>query len=155
MGALSASGAGRVILVPLGREAVAFWSVRLASTSTRYRMRDPKLRSNLPAQISNFIGREAELVEVRRLAAGSRLVTLTGTGGAGKTRLALQVAAELLDGAADGVWFADLASLGDPDRLSPTRCSAWHWLATAGPTRAGRPRCRRRRRHCLNGYRSA
>jgi non-specific serine/threonine protein kinase len=109
-----------MIFVPLGREAVAFWSVRLASTSTRYRMRDPKLRSNLPAQISNFIGREAELVEVRRLAAGSRLVTLTGTGGAGKTRLALQIAAELLDGAADGVWFADLAPLGDPDLVAET-----------------------------------
>ncbi len=85
-----------------------------------YRMRDPKLRSNLPTQVSNFIGREAELAEVRRLVAGSRLVTLTGTGGAGKTRLALQIAAELLDGAADGVWFADLAALGDPDLVAET-----------------------------------
>ncbi len=83
-------------------------------------MRDPKLRTNLPAQISNFIGREAELAEVRRLVAGSRVVTLTGTGGAGKTRLALQVAAELLDGAGDGVWFADLAPLSDPDLVAET-----------------------------------
>ena len=83
-------------------------------------MRDPKLRSNLPTQVSNFIGRDAELAEVRILVAGSRLVTLTGTGGAGKTRLALQIAAEFLDGAADGVWFADLAALGDPDLVAET-----------------------------------
>jgi predicted ATPase/DNA-binding CsgD family transcriptional regulator len=83
-------------------------------------MRDPKLRSNLPAQISNFIGRDAELDEVRRLVAGSRLVTLTGTGGAGKTRLALQVAVELLDNAGDGVWFVDLAPLSDPDLAAET-----------------------------------
>jgi predicted ATPase/DNA-binding CsgD family transcriptional regulator len=83
-------------------------------------MRHSKLRSNLPARISNFIGRETELDEVRRLLAGSRLVTLAGTGGAGKTRLALQVAAELVDGAADGVWFADLASLSDPDLVAET-----------------------------------
>ena len=83
-----------------------------------YRMREEKLRSNLPAQVSNFIGREAELMEVHRLVAGSRLVTLTGTGGAGKTRLAREVAAELLDGAGDGVWFADLAPLSDPDLVA-------------------------------------
>ena len=51
---------------------------------------------------------------------GSRLVTLTGAGGAGKTRLGLQVAAGLLDGTGDGVWFADLAPLGDPDLVAVT-----------------------------------
>ncbi len=59
--------------------------------------------TNLPAQVSSFIGREAELAAVRHLVGGSRLVTLTGAGGAGKTRLALQVAAGLADGAGDGV----------------------------------------------------
>jgi hypothetical protein len=58
--------------------------------------------TNLPAQVSSFIGREAELAEVRSLVAGSRLVTLTGVGGAGKTRLALQAAAGLVDGAREG-----------------------------------------------------
>jgi len=77
-------------------------------------LEDPGLLTNLPAQVSSFIGREAELAAVRGLVAGSRLVTLTGAGGAGKTRLALQVAAGVLDGAGDGVWFADLAPLGDP-----------------------------------------
>jgi predicted ATPase len=70
--------------------------------------------------VSSFIGREAELAAVRALVAGSRLVTLTGAGGAGKTRLGLQVAAGLLDGAADEVWFADLAPLADPDLVAVT-----------------------------------
>ncbi len=115
-----------MIAVPLGREAsvllVGAAGVNLDEMLRAwwYRMRDPKLRSNLPAQISNFIGREAELVEVRRLVAGSRLVTLTGTGGAGKTRLALQVAAELVDDAGNEVWFTDLAPLGDPDLVAET-----------------------------------
>ncbi len=81
---------------------------------------NPKLPNNLPAQVSSFIGRDAELAEVRRLVTGSRLVTLTGSGGAGKTRLALQVAAVLLDGSGDGVWFADLAPLQDPDLVAAT-----------------------------------
>src|SRR5271154_3585835 len=76
--------------------------------------------SNLPAQVSSFIGRETELAAVRALVGGARLVTLTGPGGAGKTRLALQVAAGLLDGSGDGAWFADLAPLRDPDLVAVT-----------------------------------
>jgi predicted ATPase/DNA-binding CsgD family transcriptional regulator len=81
---------------------------------------NPGPRTNLPAQASSFIGRDAELAAVRRLVDGSRLVTLTGTGGAGKTRLGLEVAAGLLDGTGDGVWFADLAPLADPDLVPVT-----------------------------------
>ena len=80
----------------------------------------PKPPSNLPARVSTFIGREAELAEVRRLMTDSRLVTLTGSAGVGKTRLGLQVAAGLLDGSGDGVWFADLAPLQDPDLVALT-----------------------------------
>src|SRR5215470_13145911 len=76
--------------------------------------------NNLPAQVSSFIGRDAELAAVRAMVVGSRLVTLTGAGGAGKTRLSLQVAAGLADGAGDGVWFADLAPLQDPDLVAVT-----------------------------------
>ncbi len=76
--------------------------------------------SNLPAQVSSFIGRDAELAEVRVLMTASRLVTLTGAGGAGKTRLALQVAVTLADGAGDGVWFVELAPLQDPDLVAAT-----------------------------------
>jgi predicted ATPase len=78
------------------------------------------LTTNLPTLVSSFVGREAELAAVRALVGGSRLVTLTGTGGAGKTRLALQLAAGLLDGTGDGVWFADLAPLRDPDLVALT-----------------------------------
>ena len=84
------------------------------ATKTLY----PELLTNLPGQLSSFIGREVELAAVRALISGSRLVTLTGPGGAGKTRLGLQVAAGLLDGARDGVWFADLAPVGDPDLVA-------------------------------------
>ncbi len=84
---------------------------------------NPKLRNNLPAQVSSFIGRDAELAEVRRLLAASRLVTLTGSGGAGKTRLGLQAAAALLDGSGDGVWFVDLAPLHDPGLVAATVAS--------------------------------
>jgi len=81
---------------------------------------DPGPRGNLPVQVSSFVGREAELAEVRALVGRSRLVTLTGAGGAGKTRLGLQVAAGLADGTGDGVWFADLAPLPDPDLVAVT-----------------------------------
>jgi predicted ATPase/DNA-binding CsgD family transcriptional regulator len=76
--------------------------------------------NNLPAYVSRFIGRKAEAADVRALVSGSRLVTLTGAGGAGKTRLGLQVAADLAEGGGDGVWFADLAPLADPDLVAVT-----------------------------------
>lgn len=69
---------------------------------------------NLPLQLTSFIGREDQTAEVQQLLAAHRLVTLTGAGGCGKTRLALQVAAELLETFPDGVWFVELASLADP-----------------------------------------
>jgi LuxR family transcriptional regulator, maltose regulon positive regulatory protein len=80
--------------------------------------------NNLPTQVSSFIGREAELAAVRALVSGSRLVTLTGAGGAGKTRLGLQVAAGLASGCGDGVWFVDLAPLGDPELVAVTVANA-------------------------------
>jgi predicted ATPase/class 3 adenylate cyclase len=69
---------------------------------------------NLPLQSTSFVGREAELQEVVGLVRAHRLVTLTGVGGVGKTRLALQVAAELVHEFVDGVWLIELASIGDP-----------------------------------------
>jgi predicted ATPase/DNA-binding CsgD family transcriptional regulator len=74
---------------------------------------NPELANNLPSYLSAFIGREVEVAEVRSLVQSSRLVTLTGAGGSGKTRLALQVAAELLDGSGEGVWFVDLAAIAE------------------------------------------
>ena len=71
-----------------------------------------------------LIGRLAELAELRRLAAEQRLVTVTGAGGVGKTRLAQQVAAELVDRFPDGVWWVDLAAVVDPDRVGDAVAAA-------------------------------
>jgi len=69
--------------------------------------------NNLPYQVSTFVGREAEMTKIRELLRDTRLLTLTGTGGVGKTRLALQAAAEMLYEYPDGVWLVELASLSD------------------------------------------
>ncbi len=78
---------------------------------------NPTLLNNLPAELSSFIGREDELKDIRSLVESARLVTLTGAGGSGKTRLGLQVAADLLDDTDDGVWLVELASVTDPDAV--------------------------------------
>jgi predicted ATPase/class 3 adenylate cyclase/DNA-binding CsgD family transcriptional regulator len=70
------------------------------------------LPTNLPAQVSSFVGRDNDLAAVRQALSGNRLVTLTGTGGCGKTRLALHAAADELDAHPDGVWCAELAAVG-------------------------------------------
>ncbi len=71
-------------------------------------------QGNLPAPVSSFIGRERELTDLRAMLTYHRLVTLTGVGGIGKTRLALRLATEVLDAHADGAWFVDLAPVSDP-----------------------------------------
>jgi DNA-binding winged helix-turn-helix (wHTH) protein len=71
-------------------------------------------RTNLPEPLTSFIGRERELAEIKRLLPGKRLLTLVGVGGIGKTRLALQVAAEVIDAYRDGVWLIELGSISDP-----------------------------------------
>ncbi|HEY5325174.1 MAG TPA: hypothetical protein VIK58_20275, partial [Caldimonas sp.] len=73
-----------------------------------------EIPNNLPFQATSFIGRERELAEVKRLLGGSRLLTLLGMGGLGKTRLSLQAAAEQIHDFPDGVWFLDLAPISDP-----------------------------------------
>jgi predicted ATPase len=78
---------------------------------------------NIPVPLTSFIGREKELREIASLLSKSRLVTLTGSGGVGKTRLAIQVVAEVLDLFPDGVWFFDLAFLNDPALVQNTLAS--------------------------------
>src|SRR5262245_34644280 len=95
------------------------------------------LPHNLPVQLTALVGRERELAELRRLLASARLLTLTGTGGCGKTRLALQAAAEALDDYPDGVWLAELAPLSDP-RLVPQAAAA----ALGVPEQPGQPMLR-------------
>jgi len=70
--------------------------------------------SNLPAEVTSFVGRRAELREVKRLLTTTRLLTLTGSGGVGKTKLALRAAADLARGFPDGAWLVLLASTSDP-----------------------------------------
>ncbi len=74
-------------------------------------------RHNLPPQLTSFVGREREVGDCRRLLAEARLLTLTGAGGCGKTRLALRLAEGLLDDFPHGVWFVDLAPLADAARV--------------------------------------
>lgn len=78
------------------------------------------LPNNLPEQLTSFVGRASELAEASRLLAKERIVTLTGSGGCGKTRLAIQVAAENMEKFPDGVWCAELASVSDPAVVAQT-----------------------------------
>ena len=85
-------------------------STRRTAASTSKRSRTP----GLPTALTSFVGRQRELVEVRRLLATTRLVTLTGTGGIGKTRLALEVASHLEAEGVTDVALVELAALADP-----------------------------------------
>ncbi|HSS04083.1 MAG TPA: BTAD domain-containing putative transcriptional regulator [Solirubrobacterales bacterium] len=80
--------------------------------------------SNLPQQLTSFIGRERELAEITTLLRNSRLLTLTGAGGCGKTRLALELAGQRLEDFADGVWPVELAALGEPELIGPAIAQA-------------------------------
>jgi predicted ATPase/class 3 adenylate cyclase len=80
--------------------------------------------NNLPIQLTTFIGRENEIAEIKHEVELHRLVTLTGSGGTGKTRLCLQVAADLLEKFDHGVWFVELAPLTDPELIPQTMLSA-------------------------------
>src|SRR5205823_9170598 len=90
--------------------------------------------NNLPPQLTSFVGREEEIREVRRLLGASRLLTLTGAGGTGKTRLALQAAAETLTDREHGAFFVDLSTVTDP-ALVPSAVAR----ALGVPEVAGRP----------------
>jgi predicted ATPase/class 3 adenylate cyclase len=70
--------------------------------------------NNLPTQLTSFVGREKELRDVKKLLQDAHMVTLIGPGGAGKTRLSIQAASEILDQYPDGVWFVELAPISDP-----------------------------------------
>ncbi len=85
-----------------------------------------RLPNNLPRQLTSFIGREREMAEVKRWLFTARLLMLTGSGGCGKTRLALQVAADLVEDFADGVWMVDLTPLSDPALVPQTVASTLH-----------------------------
>ena len=83
----------------------------------------PTHKQNLPAAVSSFIGREQEVHVIRQYLREHRLVTLTGTGGTGKTRLAAEVAAGELSEFSDGVWLVELAGLSTADLVVQTNTS--------------------------------
>jgi class 3 adenylate cyclase len=81
---------------------------------------NPDRPNNLPVQVNSFVGRERELADTRELVRQHQLVTLSGPGGSGKTRLAIQVGAELIDRANGGVWLVELGAVEDPELVAPS-----------------------------------
>jgi predicted ATPase/DNA-binding XRE family transcriptional regulator len=112
------------------------WTARLLDLAQQVRLDEhtpqpsetanalPALRSNLPAALTTFIGREKEQTDIAGLLRTNRLVTLTGEGGVGKTRTSLQVGAQQLDSFPDGVWLVELAPLSDPALIPQAVLSA-------------------------------
>jgi transcriptional regulator with XRE-family HTH domain len=90
------------------------------------------MRGNLPLQLTSFIGREHELADLGHQVGTTRLLTMTGPGGVGKTRLALEVAADLAIDFPDGVWFVDLAPVAHPDLVPQTTATTLGLLEEPG-----------------------
>jgi predicted ATPase/DNA-binding SARP family transcriptional activator len=97
----------------------------------------PKAAGNLREQLSSFVGRGAELEQLREALRSSRLVTLTGPGGVGKTRLAVEAAGALREEHRDGAWLVELANVTEAHEVAPAVASALEASAVAGPQPAG------------------
>jgi predicted ATPase/DNA-binding CsgD family transcriptional regulator len=102
-------GGSRSRAAPKARQQLLLETTPAASAGNELRA-----SHNLPAQLTSFVGRQKEIAEIKQHLKSSRLVVLTGPGGTGKTRLALQVAGELRGAYRDGVWWVELAPLRDP-----------------------------------------
>ncbi len=109
-------------------QAERLYQVNMAGLPTAF----PALKSidafpnNLPVQLTSFVGREHEIEEINALLQKTRLLTLTGPGGTGKTRLSLQSAAQALESFPDGAWLVELASLADPGLIVQNIASVFH-----------------------------
>src|SRR5437660_10694118 len=99
-------------------------------SSRVHRMTSP--HSNLPVQLTSFVGREREIAELKQLLEGVRLLTLVGAGGVGKTRLAVRLASEFIPATRDGVWLVELAALADPALVSHALAAALDIRERAG-----------------------
>ncbi len=114
-------------------------SPSVAKLEERILLQDPSLEdattpTNLPKPISSFIGRDDERSQLVSLLHEHRLVTVTGPGGAGKTRLAVEVAGQVAGGFPDGVWFADLAQVAMPETVGEAVAAALRLVASATPS---------------------
>src|ERR1700733_13980099 len=96
------------------------------------RLSKANISQRLPLQLTSFVGRQEQLTQVRELLTQNRLVTLTGAGGAGKTRLGIQIAGQLSGGFGDGVWYVDLAPITDPELVPITAARAFGLPDQAG-----------------------
>jgi len=96
-------------------------------------------RHNLPTSLSSFVGRERELADAQARLSEARLLTLTGVGGCGKTRLALEVGRAALDSYPDGVWLVELAALTDAALVPHTTAAVFGMRETPGPCRSPPP----------------
>jgi non-specific serine/threonine protein kinase len=105
------------------RSQVAAWIGRTQSGAS-VRAPGAKRRGNLPASLTRFLGREGDLASLLELSGGSRLLTITGPGGTGKTRLALKLAEQLEPGFQDGAWLCELAPLADPTLIADSLAHA-------------------------------
>src|SRR5207244_100500 len=103
-------------------EAPAVEPIMQAAERARRRRAAPP--NNLPLQLTSFVGRERQLDDVHGLLGRRRLVSLTGAGGSGKTRLALEVAARSLPEFDDGIWLVELGPLSDPERVAEATATA-------------------------------
>lgn len=107
---------------------VRVWQLRHPSLATDFPpLRSPDaLATNLPVQLTAFVGRTDELLAARKLLYENRLVTLTGPGGTGKTRLAIELAADVFDAYPAGAWFVDLSPVLDPSDVASTIAATLH-----------------------------
>ncbi len=81
--------------------------------------------NNLPIQLTSFVGREKEIAEIKAMLNSARLVTLTGSGGTGKTRLSIEIGTQELTSFANGVWLIELAPLADSSQITPALAQAF------------------------------
>ncbi|MEP7304444.1 MAG: winged helix-turn-helix domain-containing protein [Acidobacteriota bacterium] len=129
------SGRGYRFVAPV--EVVAQSSRQSSPTQATAPTRVPEpRRHNLPAEHTSFVGRRQELLELPGVLASSRLLSLTGAGGVGKTRLALRLSRDLVHEFSDGVWLVDLAPLSVPDLVAQTMATALG--VREGPQRSAR-----------------
>ncbi|HET9976827.1 MAG TPA: tetratricopeptide repeat protein [Burkholderiaceae bacterium] len=126
-------GAGAIATLPGYGYRLTAQTVAAGAAAPSAAATGPTARHNLPDPRTRFIGREAALAELERLLPAARLLTLTGIGGCGKTRLAVQFARRQVAAFADGVWFVDLAPLKEAERVASS-CAAVLGLGEEGST---------------------